>query len=301
MQAITSSAEHHFLTTLEKLRTDQPKHWLYMRFEWSVLLRHDDLILKPYAIPLHIENAVAKIDHFIEQFKQEAHFISVGFVYRFMDGDVAALLHIPSEAEKHKALEMFKNLARVKEKLGCEVFGLDSGMYQAMKTADLKMLVSKRFASYTAMGDEHKVSSIGIRRARRESPIVLLIEDDRFTASYASNILNKHYDLIVSRSGEEGISAYIEHAPDIVFLDIHLPGLSGHETLHAIKAVDPESFVVMLSVDTAKDSIVQAAQTGAKNFLKKPFSKERLISVVKNSPFIRSNKAGFISHETAIH
>jgi DNA-binding response OmpR family regulator len=115
----------------------------------------------------------------------------------------------------------------------------------------------------------------------------MIVEDDRFTASYAANILSKEYELSVCRTGEEGIIAYIEHAPDIVFLDIHLPGLNGHDTLRAIKAADPKAFVVMLSVDTAKTSIVESTQSGAHSFLKKPFSKERLLNTVKASPYVR--------------
>lgn len=299
MQAITSSAEHHFLTTLEKLKPES-KGWLFMRFEWSELLKHDDLVARPFAMPEHIENAQTKIDLFIEKMSKSLDFIDTGLVYRFMDGDVVALVQIDSDVNKNKALQAFRELSSVREKLGCELFGLDSGFYQAMKTADQKLLASKRFEAYGAMADTHKVSSIGIRRARRENPVVMLIEDDRFTASYASTILSKLYDLVICRNGEEGISAYIEHAPDIVFLDIHLPGLSGHDTLQAIKASDPEAHVVMLSVDTSKDSIVQASSSGARNFLKKPFSKERLIGVVKAAPFVRAHSFNARPAETTL-
>jgi two-component system chemotaxis response regulator CheY len=153
--------------------------------------------------------------------------------------------------------------------------------------ADRKLLSARRFEAYRAMSDVHKVSSIAVRRERHLNPRVLIIEDDRFTAVYATNILSKEYDLTVCRTGEEGLAAYIEQAPDIVFLDVHMPGLSGHETLAGIKAVDPKAFVVMLSADTMKTNIVQAADGGAKNFLKKPFSKERLLNTVKNSPYVR--------------
>jgi DNA-binding response OmpR family regulator len=120
---------------------------------------------------------------------------------------------------------------------------------------------------------------------------VLLVEDDRFTASFAANILNKDYDLVHSKTGEDAIIAYVEHAPDIVLLDIHLPGLNGHETLRAIKKADGDAAIIMLSVDTVKQNIVGAAQGGAITFLKKPFSKDRLLAAILKSPHIKGSKA----------
>jgi DNA-binding NarL/FixJ family response regulator len=54
--------------------------------------------------------------------------------------------------------------------------------------------------------------------------------------------------------------------------------------------VDPEAHVVMLSVDTVKANIVTATNRGAAGFLKKPFSKERLLAFVEKSPFIKGSK-----------
>ena len=142
------------------------------------------------------------------------------------------------------------------------------------------------------MADKHKVSSIMLRREKREHPLVLVIEDDRFTASYTAGILHREYDLVLAKNGEDGLLQYIEHAPDIVFVDIHLPGLTGHQVLKALKIIDPNVFAVMLSVDTVKDNIVQSAAGGANNFLKKPFSKERLLSIVKMSPYVQGISRG---------
>ncbi len=128
-----------------------------------------------------------------------------------------------------------------------------------------------------------------LRRIKRDEPIILVVEDDRFTATYISGFL-KEFDLIVARSGEEAVLKYIEYAPDAVFLDIHLPGINGHQTLQAIKCADPDAFVVMLSVDTAKSSIMSASENGAVSYLKKPFSRERVLNTLRLSPFIRDSR-----------
>src|SRR5690606_8687745 len=98
-----------------------------------------------------------------------------------------------------------------------------------------------------------------LRRKRRDSPLVMVVEDDRFTASYIQNFL-REYDVVIARNGEEAILKYIEYAPDAVFMDLHMPGLNGDQALQAIKAADPDAFVVMLSVDTAQHSIMSASE-----------------------------------------
>jgi DNA-binding response OmpR family regulator len=60
--------------------------------------------------------------------------------------------------------------------------------------------------------------------------------------------------------------------------------------LQAIKSADADAFVVMLSVDTAKSSILSASEKGATSYLKKPFSRERVLNTLRLSPFIRDSK-----------
>lgn len=282
MKLIRESAEHHFLTTLEKLKAD-PKGWLILHFALSKALKHAALIKDPKNIQNVISKARAKSGAFIEELMKKTGEIESGFVYLFSDNDVIVVVRAANEEQKKLVHKVYEEMAQKipPELSSTGVVISDLSKYQ--KIADGKLLTASRFEAYYAMSDSNKVSSIPVRRHRRHDPKVLIIEDDRFTAAYTSNILSKDYDLVVARTGEEGVSAYIEHAPDIVFLDIHLPGMNGHETLEAIRAVDSKSFVVMLSVDTEKESIRRATQSGAKSFLKKPFSKERLINTVKTS------------------
>jgi two-component system chemotaxis response regulator CheY len=64
--------------------------------------------------------------------------------------------------------------------------------------------------------------------------------------------------------------------------------LNGIETLQALRAIDPEAYIVMVSVDTVKANIVKATGLGASGFLRKPFSRDRLIATVEKSPYIGS-------------
>jgi CheY-like chemotaxis protein len=168
---------------------------------------------------------------------------------------------------------------------------VSKNLYVLQKLADSKVLSSKLISAYHKMADPHVTGSINVRRNRRQDALVMIIEDDRFTASYAASILNKQYDMVHAKTGEDAILTYIENAPDIVFVDIHLPGISGHQTLNAIRRIDPEAYAIMLSVDTEKTNVVSASSNGAQGFLKKPFSKDRLLATVQKSPFVRRVKS----------
>ena len=301
MELIQQSAEHYFLTTLEKRKTDA-SHWYGLYFSMSKALKHHDLVSDLSTLSDKIQKAKAKSDVLAEELHNALKDQFEGSVCVFADTDVFVFAKAEDKMQKKVLDEVFKNTAKKLPSGFSDMDAVGSEFRSYMKLADENLLSSKRMEAYEKMIDQHKVSSIPARRKRREAPVVLVVEDDRFTAHYASNILSGDFEFVLSRDGEDAVQAYIEHAPDIVFLDIHLPGLTGHEVLQAINAVDPKAFVVMLSVDSVQDNIVRASQMGARKFLKKPFTKERLIETVKTSPFVReltrSDRAG---SETLLH
>lgn len=285
MEFVRESAEHHFLTILDKLKRD-PKNWMGLHFNLSRNLDHTNLVKDLKSLRAKIEKEQAFREDLAKNLMKKLENLETGYLYAFPDNDIVLL----AKAQNKKDYEVFHG---IRETLASEIrkncssvslMADDLRTYQ--KLANDKLLSSKRLSAYNTMSDQFKTASIPVRRTQRDNPVVMVVEDDRFTASYTSNILNRDYDVVVCRNGEDAIQSYIEEAPDIVFLDIHLPGLSGHETLEAIHAVDPDPYVVMLSVDTAKPNIVKASENGAQKFLKKPFSKERILSITKMSPYI---------------
>jgi two-component system chemotaxis response regulator CheY len=288
MKLITDSAEHHFLTTLDSLK-ETPQGWAVYYFAHSKFTDHKGLISQPAAIEKAISAQREKSKIFADELLRATSSLEKGYIYLFTDNDVVMVAHAGKPEQQELAQKIYWEMAKPLPAGFTEMGMLAGGFYNHQKLADHKFLSAKRFEAYHAMTDEHKVTSIFLRRERRDDPKVMIIEDDRFTAAYTANILGHKYDLVIARNGEEGIISYIEHAPDVVFLDIHLPGLNGLETLQAIRAVDPKAYVVMLSVDSAKDSIVQSTANGASKFLKKPFSKQRLLTVVEGSPYVRGS------------
>lgn len=290
MQVVQDSAEHHFLTLLEKIKTD-PMGWVGIHCVFSRQLDHDALVTDLSGLAEKIAVLHDESSKFLVTLTQQAGAFDSPVIYHFADNDILLIAHPQDERAQEAFYALFKDLsANVKTGL-IDFINFGREMLAVQKLADRKILAQKKMKTYEALTDANRIASIPIRRQRREHAVVLIVEDDRFTATYTTGILAKSYDLVHARTGEDAILDYIEHAPDIVFLDIHLPGLNGLETLHAIRQADPEGYVVMLSVDTARTNVMQATHHGASGFLKKPFSKDRILAIVEKSPFIKGTKS----------
>lgn len=290
MQEILESPEHHFLELTEKIK-DTDENWSIFHFALSRTFDIEDLVSRPPETYRRALNAARQeSDAFLKCAREDTEGQKEGFLYRFADNDILIAAHAKTKVEELQLHNLFKELCRKLGPLAQHAAVLRSDPYALHKLGDEKLLGMKKVEAWAAMADVNKVRSLAARRRRRAEPLVLIIEDDRFTASYTANILNKDYDIIHTRTGEEGLLSYIDNPPDLLFLDIHLPGLSGHQVLRAVQRIDPEGFVTMLSVDTEKSSVVTASDFGAHGFLKKPVSRERLLAAVLKSPHIRRHR-----------
>lgn len=101
---------------------------------------------------------------------------------------------------------------------------------------------------------------------------ILIIEDDKFLRELISQKLVKEgYDTAEAADGEKGVKAVKEEKPDLILLDLVLPGISGFEALAQIKE-DPvlaEIPVIVLSNLSQKDDIEKALKMGADDYLVK--------------------------------
>jgi len=117
------------------------------------------------------------------------------------------------------------------------------------------------------------------------TPTVLMIEDHDDTACLVRFILERNGYAV--RHAPDGWNAkrLTETAkpPDLVLLDISLPSLSGLEVLRAIRTTPEWQWVpvLVLSADTREETMAEATNLGATEYLKKPFSQERLMKAVE--------------------
>ena len=101
---------------------------------------------------------------------------------------------------------------------------------------------------------------------------VLIVDDEDLTLRTISRGLTAEgFEILTAASGEDAVQIFADEKPDLVLLDIVLPGIDGVEVLRQIKSVSPGSIVVMMSAYHMVDRAVEAMKLGAYDYLIKPF------------------------------
>ena len=101
--------------------------------------------------------------------------------------------------------------------------------------------------------------------------------------------------------GQGALMGYVNKAPDVLFLDIGLPDIDGHAVLEKIFKLDPDAYVVMFSGNKDRDNVMKAVELGAKGFVGKPFTSEKLLQYIQKSPFIQAKQKKEFDHGNFIH
>lgn len=112
--------------------------------------------------------------------------------------------------------------------------------------------------------------------------LVLIVEDAKDTVELLRYNLDKEgYRTVTAQNGEEAIIALQMHSPDLMLLDIMLPGLNGWETCEALRSKGVAIPIVILSALSAKDDQIKGLTLGTDDYLPKPFSVKELVLRVK--------------------
>ena len=109
---------------------------------------------------------------------------------------------------------------------------------------------------------------------------ILAVEDEPFSCEILRNILF-NYKYTIAMSGESAIEKFKENLPDIVFLDIGLPDISGLDVLKKIKEINIYTTVIMLSSHNERKVVTEAMQNGADGYITKPVSKSTVDGYIK--------------------
>jgi two-component system phosphate regulon response regulator PhoB len=113
---------------------------------------------------------------------------------------------------------------------------------------------------------------------------ILVIEDDPdIVEVLVYNLTREGYEVVAAESGEDGLSLARAHTPDLVLLDLMLPGMEGLQVCRALKN-DPATRgvpVIMLTAKTEDADIVTGLEMGADDYITKPFSPRVLTARVR--------------------
>jgi two-component system, chemotaxis family, chemotaxis protein CheY len=114
---------------------------------------------------------------------------------------------------------------------------------------------------------------------------VLIVDDLTFIKIVLRDIIEKAGFRVVGEAsnGEQALTMYQDTRPDVVLMDITMPGMDGLTALRKIREIDAAARVIICSALGQQQLIVQAIQLGAKDFIVKPFQPRRVIAALKKA------------------
>ncbi|MBU4307267.1 MAG: sigma-54 dependent transcriptional regulator [Candidatus Aminicenantes bacterium] len=117
-----------------------------------------------------------------------------------------------------------------------------------------------------------------------ENVKVLVVDDEKNILESVKMVLNyEKYNVQVAKDGIEAIDIFKKFLPDIVLLDVKMPGLDGLKVLKSFKTVNPIAEVIMISGHSGIEEAVEASRLGAFDFLEKPIARDKLVLTVRNA------------------
>ncbi len=133
-----------------------------------------------------------------------------------------------------------------------------------------------RLICYTAPPDHGGDTKGGGHSVKKR---VMVVDDSRIIGMQMETVLEEtDYEVAAyCRDGEEALACYDEVKPDLVTMDILMPGMDGLETAQAILENHPDARIIMLSSLAYEESFEEARAIGAKNFLAKPFNQQQVL------------------------
>lgn len=112
---------------------------------------------------------------------------------------------------------------------------------------------------------------------------ILIVDDAAFMRMMIKDILTKNdYEVVgEAENGLKAVEKYKDLTPDLVIMDITMPEMDGIQAVKAIKKLNSEAKIIMCSAMGQQAMVIESIQSGARDFIVKPFQAERVIEAVR--------------------
>ena len=148
-----------------------------------------------------------------------------------------------------------------------------------------------------------------------DKPKILIIDDEEIVLDSCTQILKSgNYQIATAQNGTEGLELLMEFQPDLVYVDLKMPGISGFEVLDQIHEYDSTIVTIVITGFATVSSAVEAMKKGTYDFLPKPFTPDELrlitqrglemrelvletIALRREKEMLREHFAAIVSHE----
>jgi nitrogen regulation protein NR(I) len=113
---------------------------------------------------------------------------------------------------------------------------------------------------------------------------ILVVDDEPGICHSFRKILGRYdYDVITASSGEEAIALAGKELPDLVIMDINMPGMDGLETLQKLKSIHPSLTAIIMTAFSTSEKAITAMKFGAYDYITKPVDNNQLVSLVEKA------------------
>ena len=116
---------------------------------------------------------------------------------------------------------------------------------------------------------------------------ILIVDDDKSIRYSLKRMLEEKYSILTAQNGEEALDRIKEGSPDLILMDIKMPGRGGIEILKEIKSMDPKSLVILMTAYGTTDTAIEAMKFGAFDYILKPFPIPKMKGLVEKAISLR--------------
>jgi nitrogen regulation protein NR(I) len=100
---------------------------------------------------------------------------------------------------------------------------------------------------------------------------ILIVDDDKSIRYSLKRMLEEKYSILTAQNGEEALGRVHENLPDLIIMDIKMPGRNGIDVLKEIKLIDPKSLIIIMTAYGTTETAIEAMKHGAFDYILKPF------------------------------
>ncbi|HNM47578.1 MAG TPA: sigma-54 dependent transcriptional regulator, partial [Candidatus Sumerlaeota bacterium] len=125
---------------------------------------------------------------------------------------------------------------------------------------------------------------------------ILVVDDERDVITGFRRVFAKDdVQIDAAHSGAEAIAAIKAHRPDLVMMDLRMPGLDGLQTLRKMQQLDARLLIILMTAYSTSANVIEAMKHGAYDYLVKPFSVEKLREVVKEALKVSTDRSATVN------
>jgi nitrogen regulation protein NR(I) len=116
---------------------------------------------------------------------------------------------------------------------------------------------------------------------------ILIVDDDKSIRYSLKRMLEENFSVITAQNGEEALDRVRENPPDLIIMDIKMPGRNGIDVLKEIKSIDPKSLVIIMTAYGTTETAIEAMKYGAFDYILKPFPIPQMKGLVEKALSLR--------------